>query len=87
MYRGSIDPEEDQLHIQGFTNFTAATFVAKCFTANSSKKSHLCWLQLGQLLGGHYPRFMIICVDQNKDPFKNRQLCGVENFRFVTTER
>ena len=44
---GPLDSEHKWLDIRGFTNFTSAHFVAKCYTVNSSQKSHLCRLHLG----------------------------------------
>jgi len=61
-------------NIQGFTNFTAAHFVAKCHV-NSSQKSHLCRLCLHSFCT--YPRLMTKCEEWNKEI-----RLMIENIRF-----
>jgi len=46
IYLCALNSEEKWFHIQGSANFTAAHFVAKCHTMDSSQKSHLCHLPL-----------------------------------------
>ena len=65
----------------GFTNFTAARFIANCHTAKSSQKSDLCHLHLGLYSLRHCPRFMTEGDDPNKDGFK-AEICGVWKLSF-----
>ena len=65
-----------------FANFTAAHFVTKCHIVCSSKNTHLCYMFLKQHSFSHYPRFMDIGENRNKDRFKNWQLCGVRKLPF-----
>jgi len=58
---------ETWLSIYDFANFTAAHFVAKSRTVNSSQISHLWRLCLRQRYFSHYPRFMTIGEDWDKD--------------------
>jgi len=55
----------------GFVNFTSAYFVAKCQAMNTLLKSCICHLHMRSHCFRHFPRFMTMGEDQNKDQFKN----------------
>jgi len=56
--------------IQGFSNFTAAHFVAKCRAVKSSQQPHLCPCTWDSTNCRQYPIFMAIAKNRNKDWLK-----------------
>ena len=73
----SLDSEK-WFDIQGFTNFTAAHFVTRCHTVDSSQKFHLCRLQLRSYSFGHNPRFMALVMIGTKTGFKTDSFAAFE---------
>ena len=58
------------------------TSVSPFVTPRTLQKSHLWRLHLSWYSFGHYPKFMTIGKDRNKDRFKNWQLCDVWKLPF-----